>query len=102
GFLDWEHAYPYMFVHVDVNFDFLNIFRDYVVTTGDVDFARMHWSSIRAAYGYCRSAIPPGRALPEIPAGQQGRDEQDPQRDELSLSLAAVTASESFATLARL
>jgi hypothetical protein len=90
GFLDWEHAYPYMFVHVDVSFDFLDTFRDYVVTTGDVGFARTHWSSIRAAYDYCRSAIPPGRALPEIPAGQQGRDEQDPQRDELSLSLAAV------------
>jgi glycogen debranching enzyme len=87
---------------VDVSFDFLDTFRDYVVTTGDVGFARTHWSSIRAAYDYCRSAIPPGRALPEIPAGQQGRDEQDPQRDELSLSLAAVTASESFATLARL
>jgi glycogen debranching enzyme len=101
GFLDWEHAYPYMFVHVDVSFDFLDTFRDYVVTTGDVGFARTHWSSIRAAYDYCRSAIPPGRALPEIPAGQQGRDEQDPQRDELSLSLAAVTASESCSTLAR-
>lgn len=102
GFLDWEHAYPYMFVHVDVSFDFLNTLRDYVETTGDVAFAKRHWASIRAAYGYCRSTIPPGHSLPEIPAGQQGRDEQDPQRDELSLSLAWVTASESFATLARL
>ena len=102
GFLDWEHAYPYMFVHVDVSFDFLSTIRDYVETTGDVGFARRHWSSIRAAYDYCRSTVPPGRPLPEIPAGQQGRDEQDPLRDELSLSLAWVTASESFATLARL
>ena len=102
GFLDWEHAYPYMFVHVDVSFDFLNTFRDYVETTGDSAFAKQHWASIRAAYDYCRSTIPPGRTLPEIPAGQQGRDEQDPQRDELSLSLAWVTASESFAHLARL
>jgi glycogen debranching enzyme len=102
GFLDWEHAYPYMFVHVDVSFDFLDTFRHYVVTTGDVAFATQHWSSIRAAYDYCRSTIPIGHVLPEIPAGQQGRDEQDPQRDELSLSLASVTAFESFATLARL
>jgi glycogen debranching enzyme len=102
GFLDWERAYPYMFVHVDVSFDFLDTFRDYVVTTGDVAFAKEHWSSIRAAYDYCRSTIPSGRALPEIPAGQQGRDEQDPQRDELSLSLASATAFASFATLARL
>jgi glycogen debranching enzyme len=102
GFLDWAHAYPYMFVHVDVSFDFLNTLRDYVETTGDIAFAKQHWAAVRAAYDYCRSTVPPGHALPEIPAGQQGRDEQDPQRDELSLSLAWVTASESFATLARL
>jgi glycogen debranching enzyme len=40
--------------------------------------------------------------LPSIPAGQQGRDEQDPQRDELTLSLAWVSAAESFADLAGL
>jgi glycogen debranching enzyme len=102
GFLDWERAYPYMFVHVDVSFDFLNTVRDYVETTGDVAFAATHWTAIRDAYGYCQSTIPNGRHLPEIPAGQQGRDEQDPQRDELTLSLAWITASESFATLARL
>jgi hypothetical protein len=55
-----------------------------------------------ASLDYCRSTVPPGHTLPEIPVGQQGRDEQDPQRDELSLSLAWVTASESFAELARL
>jgi glycogen debranching enzyme len=102
GFLDWEHAYPYMFVHVDVSFDFLDAVRDYVEATGDAGFAKQHWPSVRAVYDYCRSTIPPGRTLPEIPVGQQGRDEQDPQRDELSLSLAWLTASESFATLARL
>jgi glycogen debranching enzyme len=102
GFLDWEGAYPYMFVHVDVSFDFLNTVREYVETTGDAAFATEHWDSLRAAYDYCRSTIPGGRVLPEIPAGQQGRDEQDPQRDELTLSLAWVSAAESFATLARL
>jgi glycogen debranching enzyme len=102
GFLDWEGSYPYMFVHVDVSFDFLNTVRDYVETTGDVAFAVRHWNAIRSAYDYCKSTIPRGRSLPEIPAGQQGRDEQDPQRDELTLSLGWVTAAESFATLSRL
>jgi glycogen debranching enzyme len=102
GFLDWEGAYPYMYVHVDVSFDFLNRVRDYVETTGDVAFARTHWNALRAVYDYCRATVPAGKILPEIPAGQQGRDEQDPQRDELSLSLAWVTASESFAWLAAL
>lgn len=102
GFLDWQGAYPYMFVHVDVSFDFLDTMRDYVATTGDVPFARSHWDAIRAAYDYCRSTIAPNGVLPQIPLGQQGRDEQDPQRDELTLSLAWVRAAESFATLARL
>jgi len=102
GFLDWQRDYPYMFAHVDITFDFLSRVRDYVVTTGDVAFAREHWRSIQAAYDYCRSTIPPNGVLPVIPAGQQGRDEQDPQRDELSLSLAWVEAAESFAALAGL
>jgi glycogen debranching enzyme len=102
GFVDWAGAYPYMFVHVDVSFDFLRTVRDYVETTGDVGFANDHWDSIRAAYDYCRSTIPPSGALPYIPAGKQGGNEQDPQRDELALSLAWVDAAESFAVLARL
>ena len=102
GLLDWAGAYPYMFVHVDVSFDFLRTVRDYVQTTGDVGFANDHWDSIRAAYEYCRSTIPPRGTLPYIPAGKQGGNEQDPQRDELTLSLAWVDAAASFAALARL
>jgi glycogen debranching enzyme len=102
GFLDWAGAYPYMFVHVDVTFAFLDGVRDYVHTTGDVAFANEHWNAIQAAYDYCRSTLPAGGALPNIPAGQQGMNEQDPQRDELTLSLAWVAAAESFAELARL
>ena len=102
GFLDWAGAYPYMFVHVDVSFDFLNGVRDYVRTTGDVAFAKQQWDAIRLAFDYCRSTVSAGSVLPSIPPGQQGRDEQDPQRDELALSLAWVDAAESFAALARL
>ncbi|HMC55112.1 MAG TPA: hypothetical protein VKH19_08090 [Gemmatimonadaceae bacterium] len=102
GLLDWEHAYPYMFVHVDISFDFLKTVSEYVTASGDTAFARQHWQAILAAYEYCRSTIPGGGALPEIPAGQQGMNEQDPQRDELVLSLSWIGAAEAFATLARL
>ncbi|HET7450463.1 MAG TPA: hypothetical protein VFJ78_07670 [Gaiellaceae bacterium] len=102
GLLDWTGAYPYMFVHVNVSFDFLDAVRDYVRTTGDVAFARDHWDAISAAYDYCRSTILPGSVLPSIPEGKQGGNEQDPQKDELALSLAWVGAGESFADLARL
>ena len=95
GFLDWAGAYPYMFVHVDISFEFLDTMRDYVETTGDVAFANDHWDSIRAAYEYCRSTIQPGTGLPHIPAGKQGGNEQDPLRDELTLSLAWVSAAKS-------
>ena len=94
---------PYMFVHLDVSFDFLDTLRDYVQTTGDVAFAqralgRRSAPRTTTVARRCRR----GARCRDIPAGQQGRDEQDPQRDELSLSLAWITASESFATLARL
>ena len=102
GFLDWEGKYPYMFVHVDVTFQFLDALRDYVQTTGDVAFGRDHWRAIRAAYDYCRSTIPANGTLPNIPVGQEGANEQDPQRDELVLSLGWVSAAESFAELAKL
>jgi len=102
GLVDWAGSYPYMFVHVDISFDFLRSMRDYVRTTGDVDFVNAHWRSIRAAYDYCRSTIPPGGSLPRIPSGKQGGNEQDAQRDELTLSLAWIDAAESFAALARL
>ena len=101
GLIDWAGSYSYMFVHVDISFDFLRTVRDYVQTTGDVGFANEHWNSILAAYDYCRSTIPRGGALPNIPAGKQGGNEQDPQRDELALSLAWVDAAEAFADLAR-
>src|SRR3982751_6110983 len=102
GLVDWAGSYPYMFVHVDISFDFLRSMRDYVRTTGDVAFVVAHWRSIRAAYDYCRSTIASGGALPRIPAGKQGGNEQDAQRDELTLSLAWIDAAESFAVLARL
>ena len=100
GLIDWAGAYPYMFVHVDISFDFLDRVRDYVETTGDVAFATDHWDAIRAAYDYCRSTIDPGRPLPSIPEGKQGGNEQNPLRDELTLSLAWVSAAEAFAVLA--
>lgn len=98
--LDWS-TYPYMFVHVDISFDYLNTVARYVAASGDTDFAIKHWASIAAAYRYCQSLVRNDDHLPHIPADKSAGDEQHSPADDLGLSTAWVEATQSFATLAR-
>lgn len=102
GMIDWAGKYPYMFVHVDVTFQFLDVVARYVRSTGDVDFARAHWDELVAAYHYCRDLIDPATGLPRIPAGKEGGNEQDRMSDDLGLSTSWVAAAEAMADLASL
>ena len=101
GYIDWS-KYPYMFVHVDISFDYLAVVARYVSATGDTAFANNHWTSIAAAYSYCRSIIRPSDDLPHIPVGKEGGNEQERPDDDLGLSSAWVAATAGFADLARL
>jgi hypothetical protein len=100
GYLDWS-KYPYMFVHVDISFDYLNTVARYVSASGDTAFAVDHWSSIEAAYRYCQSLIRASDNLPHIPADKEAGDEQDRPDDDLGLSSSWVTATNSFVQLTR-
>lgn len=100
GLLDWT-KYPYMFVHVDITFDYLNGVERYVAASGDTTYAVEHWPSIAAAYQYCQSLIHSSDYLPHIPAGKEGGNEQERPDDDLGLSASWVAATESFAELAR-
>lgn len=102
GFLDWAGKYPYMYVHVDITFQFLSTLARYVETTGDAQFARDHWSAIAAAYHYCESLIDPATALPRIPSNKEGGDEQDRLSDDLGLSVSWVETTSAFQQLATL
>ncbi len=102
GFIDWAGKYPYMYVHVDITFQFLNTLARYVTMTGDVNFVRDHWLAIAAAYHYCASLIDPVTGLPRIPANKEGGDEQDRMSDDLGLSVSWVDATSAFQQLARL
>jgi hypothetical protein len=102
GFLDWVGKYPYMFVHVDITFQFMGTLARYVSTTGDIDFARKHWQAIEAAYHYCQSIIDRSTGLPRIPADKEGGNEQDRMSDDLGLSTSWVEAASAFAQLANL
>lgn len=102
GLIDWAGKFPYMFVHVDISFQFLTALDDYVTTTGDIAFLRTHWGAIAAAYRYCQTVIDPATGLPVIPADKEGADEQDRIADDLSLSTSWVRAASAFAHLASL
>ena len=102
SFLDWAGKFPYMFVHVDITFQFLGAVDRYVVASGDIDFARRHWQALEAAYRYCLSTIDAATALPRIPADKEGGDEQDRMSDDLGLSTSWIAAASSFAHLAAL
>ena len=99
-YIDWA-KYPYMYVHVDITFQYLATVADYVETTGDRDFLRKNWSGIAAAYRYCRSLISPQTHLPQIPAGKEGENEQDVMRDDLRLSSSWIDAADAYARLAK-
>ena len=48
GWIDWNR-YPYMFVHVELTFDFLSAVEQYFSVTGDRDFLVAHWPAIQSA-----------------------------------------------------
>jgi glycogen debranching enzyme len=102
GLIDWTGKFPYMYVHVDITFQFLATLDNYVTASGDTAFARDHWESIASAYRYCRSLIDPATALPRIPGDKEGGNEQDRISDDLGLSTSWVRAASAFAHLATL
>ena len=99
---DWATRYPYMFVHVDITFQYLIGVERYVSASGDTQFLNQHWQGIEAAYRYCKSLLNAGDGLPRIPSTKEGGDEQDRMTDDAGLSASWVAASAAFARMARL
>ncbi len=99
-FIDWEHKFPYMYVHVDVTFQFLTEVYNYVNASGNTTFVRAHWPALQAAYRYCQSIVDPATGLPLIPADKEGGNEQDRILDDPGLSTSWVQASTAYAHLA--
>lgn len=101
GYIDWS-KFPYMYVHVDISFDYLSTVARYVDVSGDTQFAIDHWSAIARAYAYCRSLIRESDHLPHIPPDKEAGDEQARPGDDLSLSAGWLAAADGFANLAQL
>ena len=98
---DWKRHYPYMFVHVDITFEYLRGFADYVKASGDEAFLKEQWTGVQAAYSYCQSTLDSSTGLPQIPAGREGANEQDRMRDDIGLSSSWVSAAEAYAEMAQ-
>jgi glycogen debranching enzyme len=99
---DWATRYPYMFVHVDITFDYLTTVDHYISASGDTKFLDQNWPGLEAAYHYCESLLDATDGLPRIPSTKEGGNEQDRIADDLNLSTSWVDASAAFARLARL
>lgn len=98
---NWKRDYPYMFVHVDITFQYLRGFADYVKASGDDAFLREQWPGIQEAYRYCESVLDSSNGLPQIPAGREGANEQDRMRDDIGLSSSWISAAEGYAEMAQ-
>ena len=100
GYMDWLKL-PFMYVHVDLTFDYLTVMGRYVTTSGDTGFAQESWRSIQAAYAYCKSSIGADH-LPHIPPDKEASDEQHRPADDLNLSASWMAAAAGYGDLARL
>ncbi|AND67874.1 hypothetical protein ATSB10_04200 [Dyella thiooxydans] len=101
GFLHWTRDYPFMYVHVDIAFDFLPVLAGYVRASGDEALLRKHWPQVEAAWRYCLSTIDAGDGLPRVPGDKMSANEQDRLTDELTLSASWVEAADAMASMAR-
>jgi glycogen debranching enzyme len=99
---DWATRYPYMFVHVDITFQYLSAVERYVSASGDTQFLQQNWHGLEAAFRYCASLLNADDGLPRIPATKEGGNEQDRLTGDLGLSTSWVRASSAFASLAKL
>jgi glycogen debranching enzyme len=102
GFLNWAKDYPYLYVHVDITFDFLTVVAEYDRISGDQAFLSRHWPATLKAYQYCLSMLDKGDGLPRVPADKMSGNEQDRLTDELTLSAAWVKAAHAMSGLAAL
>lgn len=102
AFADWARDYPYMYVHVDIAFDFIGVLAEYERASGDRAFLARHWPALRKAYAYCLSTLDAGDGLPRVPADKMSGNEQDRLTDELTLSAAWVEAAHAMSELAAL
>ena len=104
GLINWFKDYPYAYGHTDVSAMYLVAFRNLYRASGDIDFVRSSWDSIKAAYRYLVTRVDPSDGLVTIPAGGWGGDETVSQQvaKDVYLESVWVAGAEALKGLANL
>jgi len=63
GYLKWFEDYPYAYIHGDTTPFYIVACLEYYRWSGDLDFIRTSWPSIRKAYAWCKSTDADGDGL---------------------------------------
>jgi len=102
GLIDWFKDYPYAYRHTDVSAMYLVALRNLYHASGDIDFVRSSWDSIKAAYAYLLTRVDPSDGLVTIPPGGWGGDETVGQQvlKDVYLESVWVAAAEALEGLA--
>lgn len=66
GICDWWNDYHYGYNHADTSPWYLVAMGDYVRTSGDIDFLKESWPSLKSAYAWCLSKDSDGDGLMDL------------------------------------
>ncbi len=63
GYIDWFKDYPYGYIHGDTTPYYIAAFCDYYLWSGDREFLKQSWPSLRRAYDWCLTTDADGDGL---------------------------------------
>jgi len=63
GYIDWFKEYPYGYIHGDTTPYYIAAMEEYLSKSGDLDFIRQSFSSLKRAFEWCRSTDGDGDGL---------------------------------------
>jgi glycogen debranching enzyme len=63
GTIDWFKDYPYGYIHGDTTPYYISAMDEYYANTGDLDFIRQSWPSLKRAFEWCRTTDTDGDGL---------------------------------------
>ncbi|GEM_PF-237837 len=66
GLCDWWNDYRYGYNHADTTPWYLVAMADYIRTSGDIEFLRQSWKSVKQAYEWCLSKDSDGDGLMDL------------------------------------
>lgn len=104
GMIDWFEDFPYGFIHGDTTPFYLAAMYNFYLHTGDRQFIKNSWPSIKKAYDWCRSTDSDGDGLMENTLAGLGASELGSLREatgvDIYLAAVGVQAWKAYSELA--